>query len=407
MEPPDKPWVFWAPGYNSPAMTANAVKVALIKCNSYDRTAVRTAIAQAVDLLGGIERFISPEQNVLIKPNMLSPQPPEKAVTTHPSVVEAVIELVQSAGAHPVVGDSPGFYKFYRVASISGIEDAVRKTGARLVPFEYAVAIDTAEGCLMKKIEVAREVVEADAVISVSKFKTHCLTYISGAIKNLFGCIPGLRKSEMHYRFPDNERFSRMLVDVALSLPIRLHVVDAVIGMDGNGPSSGDPFHMGLIIAGVDPVAVDSTACRIAGIDPREIPMIRIGAELSLGVSDGEAIEIVGEDFESIKVRGFRAIPPHAKTGHLIPLPRFLSNRFRDWIVNRPRFMHDRCTRCGACTTICPARPKALTLRDGRVMINDRLCVLCYCCYEVCPSNAIALKRGFAAALLARLLKIE
>ena len=389
----------------------NSSKVAIVRCNSYEPETVSQAVKQAVDLLGGISAFVSPAQNVLIKPNMLSPQPPDRAITTHPSIVEAVVELVKSAGARPAIGDSPGLYpgfnKFTHNAKVSGISQVAERTGAPLTPFDKEVQISTSEKCLMKRITVAQAVTAADAIISVPKFKTHSLTYITGAIKNLFGCVPGLKKSEMHFRFPDNERFSRMLVDVALSIPVCLHIVDAVTGMDGNGPSGGDPFPIGLIIAGADPVAVDSIACRVVGIDPEEIPMIRIGAECGLGATAENAICIVGDSLENVRVSGFRPIPPHTGTVKSLPLPRFLLKNVKRWFIPKPRILRHVCTRCGACIEICPARPKALEMKKGKVVVNDDACILCYCCQEICPSRAVELRRGFAAKLLAKLLKIE
>jgi ferredoxin len=163
---------------------------------------------------------------------------------------------------------------------------------------------------------------------------------------------------------------------------------------------------MGLIIAGMDPVAVDSTACRVIGIDPLSIPMIKTGVRCRLGVADESSIDIVGESLGSVSVPGFRPTPKGFEPGHLLPIPPSLFSAFKNWIIRRPRFNHGACTRCGACVKICPAKPKALTIKDGRIVINDHDCILCYCCYEVCPSAAITLKRGFAASLLAMLLKI-
>ncbi|MCX6356338.1 MAG: DUF362 domain-containing protein [Candidatus Aureabacteria bacterium] len=380
--------------------------VALVVCRSYEPALVRQAVGRAIGLLGGIDQIVRPGQRLLIKPNMLSAHPPEKAVTTHPALVEAVIEISRAAGVTVAVGDSPALYSLARVAAASGIAEAVARAGGRLAPFDEEEPMDTAPGCLMKKIVVAREVATADAIISIPKFKTHCLTHITGAIKNMLGCVPGLKKAEMHYRFPDNERFSRMLVDICRSLPVTLHLMDAVTGMDGDGPSAGTPFPIGLIIAGLDPVAVDSTACRVVGIDPLTVPMIRIGQECCLGHADGELIRIVDEPLNRARVHGFKLIKPRMEVGRLIPLPEFISRRLKNWIVKRPRVLPSLCTRCGACVEICPARPKALTLEKGRVRIQDHRCILCYCCSEICPSRATRLKRGFAAGLLAKVLGI-
>jgi uncharacterized protein (DUF362 family)/Pyruvate/2-oxoacid:ferredoxin oxidoreductase delta subunit len=379
--------------------------ISIVRCRSYDSRSVTAALNSAINLLGGMSRFVKTGQYVLIKPNMLSPYPPEKAVTTHPALVEAVARLVKDAGGMPSIGDSPGFYKFSRVAEVSGISEAAGRTGALLVPFEEEEEIATPEGCLMKKLVLAREAARADAIISLPKFKTHNLTCVTAAVKNYFGCIPGLKKAEMHFRFSQIDRFSHMLADIARALPASLHILDAIVGMDGSGPSAGDPFPLGLIIAGPDPVAVDSTACRIVGIDPLMLPMIRIASERGVGNAAEELIETVGEAVETVRVSGFRYNPPGV-AANLIPIPIFLLRRFKNWVIRRPRILHDVCTRCGTCIEVCPARPKALSREKGRIRINDRACILCYCCNEICPSRAIQLRRGFAAGILARLLKL-
>lgn len=381
-------------------------KIAVVKCPSYDPGAVTAALQRAVDLLGGMSRFFSAGSSVLIKPNMLSPDPPEKAITTHPTLVKAVAELVSSAGGTPSIGDSPGFYTFKRVAAASGIARAAEESGASLAPFEEGIEITTAKNCLLRKIVVAREVAGSDAIVSIPKFKTHTLTYVTAAVKNLLGCIPGLKKAEMHFRFPDNERFSRMLVDICLSIPVKLHILDAVVGMDGDGPNAGEPFPMGLIMAGSDPVALDSTACRAVGIDPMTIPMLSIGQKCGLGHAAEGGIEIVGESIDAVRVSGFKAVLPGADVGRLLPLPQFLLRCIRRWVVKRPRIVHEACTRCGACVEVCPARPKALAMEKRGVAVDDRNCILCYCCSEMCPSKAIVLKRGFAAGIVARILKL-
>lgn len=384
---------------------AQRSRVAVVRCRSYDGAAIRPALGRAVELLGGMDRFVVPGRAVLLKPNILAPHPPEKAVTTHPAVVEAAIRLARDAGAAPEVGDSPGFHPLGKSAAASGIAAAAAAAGVPLVAFDDGVEIETPEGCTVKRFVVAGAVRRASAMLSLPKFKTHGLTGISAAVKNLFGCIPGLRKAELHCRFPDPEPFARMLVDLAFTVPARLHLLDAVVAMDGNGPAAGDPFPLGLLIAGEDPVAVDSTACRAAGIDPQRIPLVRIAAERGLGNAREEEIEILGERIETVRVRGFRLVPPGGGAG-AHRLSAFAGRAVKRWFARRPRILHRACTRCGACVAVCPPRPKALSLEGGRVRVDDRRCIRCYCCSEVCPSRAVRLRRGFGAGPVARMLKL-
>jgi len=380
-------------------------RIAVVRCRSYDAGETRAAVARAVDLLGGMGGFVVPGQAVLLKPNMLAPHPPGKAVTTHPAVIEAVIRRAKDAGAFPRIGDSPGFHSFAKVAAASGIGAMAAEAGVPLVPFDEEEEIRAPEGCLIRKFVVARAVVRAPALISLPKFKTHNLTGITAAVKNIFGCIPGLKKAELHCRFPDRERFSRMLVDLGLTVPARLHILDAVVGMDGNGPGAGDPFLIGFIIAGADPVAVDSTACRAVGIDPLSVPMLRIAAERGLGKAREDEIEILGEKAGDVRVSGFRAVPAEGREGPAC-MPDFVARAIKGWFARRPRILHRACTRCGACIGVCPPGPKALSLEGGRVRIEDRRCILCYCCNEICPARAIRLRRGFGAGMLARMMRL-
>lgn len=377
--------------------------VAVARCASYDAGEVRAAVGRALDLLGGMGRFVVPGAGLLLKPNMLAPQPPEKAVTTHPAIVAAAASLAREAGASPRIGDSPGFHSFAKAAAASGIAAMAAAGRIPLVPFDDGEEIRTPPGGLVSSFVVSRAAARAPAIVSLPKFKTHNLTGITASVKNLFGCIPGLRKAEFHCRFPDADRFAAMLVDLAFALPARLHILDAVVAMDGDGPGAGDPFPLGLVIAGGDPVAVDSTACRAAGIDPLSIPMLRIAAERGLGTARADGIEIRGDT--PAATPGFRAPAAGGGKGPAI-LPDPVARAVKGWFARRPRVDRGLCTLCGACAGVCPARPKAISIRGGRVAIDDRRCILCYCCSEICPSRAIRLRRGRGAGLLARALGI-
>ncbi|HLO25930.1 MAG TPA: DUF362 domain-containing protein, partial [Geobacteraceae bacterium] len=239
--------------------------VAITKAESYDRVTVKTAMLLLLAPLGGMKAFVRPGERVLLKPNMLYAKAPEFAVTTHPEVLRAAIELVQEAGGIPLVGDSPGFGDFRKVAGKSGMLRVTEETGAE--PVEFSEALEVPASGLFKRFELARPYLEADRVINLPKLKTHEMMTMTCGVKNLFGAVVGHAKAGWHMKAgTDREMFARMLLEIYLLRPPDLTIVDAVSAMEGNGPGSGDPRDVGLLLAGINPVAVDVIAAEIAGI---------------------------------------------------------------------------------------------------------------------------------------------
>ncbi len=283
-------------------------QVSLVSCNDYGAEKVLAAVRRSVDLLGGIGSFVKPGERMLIKPNLLKGRRPEDAVTTHPEIVRAVIRLVREAGAQALVGDSPGIGDLRKVAERSGILAVVEQEGAVLVDLDEAVRVK-GEG-RFQRFDIARAVVDADAIINLPKLKTHGMTILTGAVKNLFGCVPGKRKVQWHFNTGvDHDSFMRMLVELTGLLKPRLTVMDAVIGMEGNGPGSGDPRRIGVILAGRDPVALDVVSGLLVGLAPDDLPVLRAASAAGVGETKTENIQILGEDLSSVSIRDFR-IPP-------------------------------------------------------------------------------------------------
>ena len=251
--------------------------VALVRCDSYDVDEVYAALKRGVDLLGGLDRFVRAGEKILLKPNLLASEPPEKAVTTHPALLEASVRLLAEVGATCCYGDSPGRETPAHAARGCGMVAAAERCGIEMADFGSAepLAVQPVEGVEAQyesSYPIARAVHATDGLINLAKAKSHQLTRLTLAVKNLYGCIPGPRKALYHVQYQDVHAFSGMLAEMVRSLPVRLHVLDAVVAMEGNGPRSGDPLHMGLLLLSTDPVALDATFCRAGSLSFADSP---------------------------------------------------------------------------------------------------------------------------------------
>lgn len=367
--------------------------VSICRCENYDSTLVQAAVDSCVSLAGG---FSCQGKKVLVKPNMLSANAPEKAVTTHPEVLRAFIRLCRAGGASLIsVGDSPGWQSGNMVGDASGLRAVTREEGAQWANFQDSVMVDLPEGSLLKRIPIARAVIEADVLVSLPKLKTHQLIYFTGASKNLLGVVPGLSKSQFHLRFPDRRQFSEALVDIALAAKPAFALMDAVVGMEGHGPGNGDPRAVGLILASPDIYALDWIAASIIGYDPAAIPNLAQAHARALFDPDG--IHVAGEDPKHVVVPGFKLISVMKDMDifkRFFPKP--IHALVRDMTVARPFFSRKRCIACGGCIKICPANALSFKRdRRGRkhISVDYKRCIRCYCCDEICPERAITLRR--------------
>jgi uncharacterized protein (DUF362 family)/Pyruvate/2-oxoacid:ferredoxin oxidoreductase delta subunit len=370
--------------------------VSLEKVPDYDRVRVKDGLIRLLEPFGGMRAFVHSGERVLIKPNMLSAKAPEKAVTTHPEVLRGVIELVKEAGGVPLVGDSPGVGSCRKVAEKSGILRVVEESMAEFVEFVDPVEF-TGQG-LFKRFVVARPYMEADRLINLPKLKTHEMMTMTCAVKNLFGAVIGTSKAAWHLKAgADREMFSRMLLEIYLLRKPDLNIVDAVIAMEGNGPGSGNPRHVGLLLGGVNPVAVDVIAAECAGIPRKLLHIERMAAKLLLDGADRAAIRTVGTPLEETRITGFRL--PHVADIQF-GIPAFLKNRLRHYLTSRPCFVPEQCRLCGVCVDACP--PQAIAINEGRLVFDYHRCIRCFCCRELCPDGALDLKEGTLIKYLKR-----
>ncbi len=367
-------------------------KVSIIRCPDYSDT--KKAIAEAIDLLGGLKDIIHSGDRVLLKPNILAASPPESAATTHPSVVASMCELVLQAGGKPIVGDGAGISRpgaTAKALKASGIEEAATRAGAQVVNFETAgfTLVDVPGSLQFRKLYIANPVLEADVVISLPKLKTHELTYYTGAVKNFFGVLPLKCRKEIHL-LGKRDLFGEAVADIYSIVRPSFAVMDGVIGMEGNGPSHGNPINSGVILASEDCVSLDIVASELIGFDPLKIPTT--AGVLKKGFANQSPL-IVGTSVKEVKTKFKKS------GGGITTVPPFLTRSFGKYFTIYPRINRKKCTRCGACYLNCS--PQAVErLEDRNFRINEEKCILCYCCRELCPNNAVDIKKSLLATLL-------
>src|SRR4030042_4836375 len=241
--------------------------VSIVKCQNYDEAKVLEGLRQSINLIGGIETFVKSGDHVLLKPNLLIGRPPEKAVTTHPSIIKGMIQIVREAGGVPFIGDSPSIGSLSKAAEKAGIKRVAEENDCPLKEFKDPIVPKDRYGKFFKHIEIDRAVLEADVVINLPKWKTHNLTLLTLGVKNLFGCIPGPQKALWHLKAGESRKvFAQILFDIYRMIQPSLTVLDGIVGMEGTGPGSGDPIPLGLILASRDPLNLDQIVCDLLGI---------------------------------------------------------------------------------------------------------------------------------------------
>jgi uncharacterized protein (DUF362 family)/NAD-dependent dihydropyrimidine dehydrogenase PreA subunit len=375
--------------------------VALVRCETYDKQTVYEAVGQGLELLGGVERFVRPGEKIVLKPNLLLGIAPDRPANTHPAVFGAVARHLQNAGADVAYGDGPGFGTPAGAARRSGLAAVARELSVPLADFSTGQVISFPKGNLIKQFTIADGVLAADGIVSLPKLKTHGLTRLTGAVKNQFGCIPGLLKGEFHARMPDAERFCQMLIDLNCLLRPRLYVMDGIIAMEGNGPRNGNPRPLSVLLLSADPIALDATACHIINLNPDLVLTNVWGEEWGLGSAKAE---IVGEPLDTFVSNDFVANRRRGSTtGERGPIWKLVKN----WVTPRPAVVPGNCTRCGTCVRVCPVTPKAIDFRsrNGRETPPEhdyRLCIRCYCCQEMCPENAINIETPLLGRIIHR-----
>lgn len=392
--------------------------VSLVRCDDYSREHAFLAVKQSIELLGGLDRFVSPGQRVFLKFNLLLGSPPGKCVTTHPEIVYSVARLLKEYGCDVVMGDSPGSGQPYTEAVLkknyraSGF-DCI--SGDLNIPLNYDTGsqeIPAPDGTMVKRFRIINPALDADAIVVVSKAKTHTLTFMSAAAKNLFGVIPGYEKPFYHGKMPDRDDFCRMIVDLNETIRPTLQITDAIMAMEGDGPHAGTPRKIGAILASGNYTAIDVITARLMAFDPMQVGTIRAACERGLVREDFTDISVLGEDSSTFVVPDFKHpstyLSQEGKRGRANAIRRMfyglifkIAGAYPPW----PRIHADRCTGCMSCVRSCPKETISTVGKKPR--IDYRNCIRCYCCHEMCDSTAISLERGLAGKIIAIVMRTE
>jgi len=400
--------------------------VSLRKCQKYDSDKIAEFVQDCINDLGGFKSYINNAKNILLKPNLLSATPPEKAVTTHPGFIEGVIKALKEncpSDTKIIIADSPGvstphtkknlknLYEKCEIAYLGKIENVILSYDE---DFEF---VSFKEGSVLKQLQVIKPVLQSDVIINLPKFKTHSLTKITGAVKNMYGIIYGRTKTILHTKFMDIEKFCNATLDIYLYTKPVLNVMDAIIGMEGEGPgSSGKPKNVGLIIASNNAVALDNIMSLIMGGKRSwslNVPVLTCAKNRKIFGSNLQDIKIIDEtgNFLSFNDTGFEKyvikdfILPKDSIVNTISKNKFLNNYIFPFIRNNlslsPYQNLEKCNMCQICVGVCPQDAIEVNKNNKNLLsFNYKKCIRCYCCSEMCPQGAIDLRYSLIGNLI-------
>lgn len=374
--------------------------VAVVRCKTYNVEAVKPALEEAVNAVNGLD-FVKSGMKIIIKPNLVSFKKPDAAATTHPALLEALVEMLLARGADVTIGDSPGgphsLPLLNRVYAATGM-DRVEKLGAKLNRNMNEKTVDFPEGKVLKNFTYTEYLDEADAIIDFCKLKSHGMLGMSAAVKNLFGTIPGLKKPEVHYKFQNDAEFADMLVDLNEYFKPRLAICDAVVGMEGNGPTAGTPRQIGAIIASKSTYYADVVGAELIGMNIDGLPTLQAAYERGFAPASSKNLRVYG-DIRALTVDDFKAPPVRGlsfmRKGNVL---HFISKAA---LEHKPTLKKRLCVGCGECARMCPA--KAIEMKNKKPHINREKCIRCFCCQEFCPRAAMVAHRPLAAKALNKL----
>jgi len=384
-------------------------RVSVVRCRDYDPDRVELALRESLNLLGGISQFVKPGQRVCLKVNLLAAAGPERAVTTHPAVIEGMVNLVREAGGEPFIADSPGAGIPYTQGGLrrtyreTGLLDLAERAAVELNWDTTAAQIALPEGRMVRRLDVIKPVLDADQVIAIPKLKTHVFTTFTGATKILFGVVPGLAKPGYHAKLADSDRFAEMLLDIVAHIRPALFVMDGVLGMEGDGPGlHGRPRQVGLLLASPSAAALDVVTCQVIGVDPDQVPMLRVAKHRGWWDGSSRSISVLGDRIEDVSIPDFRLPQTSLSTGDglaSLSLPqRALHPLFKSTLTPRVVPQRAKCTACRICVRSCPQ--KAISIEDELAVVDDSKCIRCYCCHELCPESAIKLQFSWLGRLV-------
>lgn len=375
-------------------MSSPDLRVALNRCAEYDTAELRGIIAKQISALGITDDFFA-GKNVVIKPNLVAAVKPDSAATVHPAVVEAAAGVISDMGGNVTLAESPGgLYSEGILRSLyaqTGMEEISHKVPLRLNFDTTSHSINSPHGEASHEFEIITPVYEADIIVDISKLKAHTLTLISNSAKNFFGCVPGTIKAAYHARFKNQTEFQRSLVDLTQAIcetkPV-LCITDAIVCMEGNGPTGGRPKFCGCIFSSLNPFASDTLGAHLIGLTDNgivgdDVKMTAFAAERGLTTRRIDELDITGDNPEECVVKDFLAADTRLKKWF---------DRIPSWLSPRPEINKTVCRGCGRCASVCP--PKAITMNGRLPHIDRSVCVRCFCCQELCPHKAVKIHKN-------------
>ncbi len=364
-------------------------KVYLSNCTTYDVEKIKASLSESLDAMGGLTKYVKPGQKVLLKINLIGPKKADKAATTHPEFVRAVGQLFKTHGAQVFVGDSSGgaiagMAPTKKSFTVAGIEKVALEEGFTLINFDEVGPVSKmVEGNVTKDLYISKAIEEMDVVINLPKMKTHSMGVYTGAIKNLFGVIPGLRKAKYHKEAPNPEAFGEVLADIhSVITNMPLHIMDGIISMQGEGPTAGLPYPAGKILVSEDPLSLDRIAIEMMGIIPERVDILKASIKRNIGVWDIKEIDVIGD---LVKFKNYD-LPKSYKTNAIKDFTKVRG--VIDFFKVVPVVNQKRCVKCNSCVDGCPV---GAIDRDTKI-VDYSICIDCLCCHELCMVEAVELK---------------
>ena len=342
----------------------------------------------------GVYDALAPGMTVVLKPNLILRSDPKGAMITHPVFVQAAGRCVKKTGAKVLIAESPGGPYTPAVMrshfKVCGYTEMAEAEGFELYTACKSREVPMPDGQRCRQAAIVEPFIGADYIIDLPKVKTHSMVGYSGAVKNMFGVVPGLQKPELHCRFPEKEDFSRMLVDICQFAMPDFVLMDGIWAMEGDGPTGGSRRELGAVVASKNPYAADFCATDLVGIDPDNIIMLRYGKEQGLAPASPEEIELLGDDPAEIRVTDFKRARA-SSTDFIDMMPKFLRPLAKKITTPYPRIEKKGCVGCGKCAESCPQH--TITVKDGKAEIDYKNCIHCFCCHEMCPQHVIGVRR--------------
>lgn len=381
------------------------MKVVLKECKQYNVDAITTTVIEALNRLQfDFSKLYNAK--VAIKPNLLTSASSESAVVTHPAFFKAIVQIVKQYGGVPILVESPAVHSLQRVMKKTGYDAIVTEEEVLVADTSDCIIIHNDNARQFKRFEVPRILSECDIIFNLPKFKTHALTHITCAVKNLFGTIHGMKKSQWHIKAKSKYEFAEMLLDLYEAYYTNsqmpktiIHIADAITVLEGDGPGpSGTPKFMGIIGASFNAIALDYALSDIAGFEIEAIPTITMGVQRELCVPL-HSVEIIKDETAS---SGMHCKAPRESGSTKILSVPFINSLLKNWMIAKPVPDPEKCTLCYQCKQICPVKAIGNVIEGSQVPnYNYSQCIRCYCCMEICPESAISLSQP----LLQRILK--